>query len=267
LTGALAGFGRSHGSEFADRIASLNARFLAELLQLGIEQDLEDPDSATDPIARPQVDASDPVRCFHQLAAYAARLNAGAARAYESHIERVATGKITPGEVQQAASTYLEHRLPARLGRLVCLYFDLLNGLTELSTECEERYLRYLIDTSTSPDPAAPRAINLVAGVGETTSASLSVRNTADTQVTVRCAATEVRRADGVGPAFSPAITLAPDVFVLEPGQETNVEVCLQLDPSTYQPDALYVGELRVAHGDARRFDVPLRVTAVRGGQ
>ena len=61
---SLAGFVRSHGSEYAQRITGLNAHFLAELIQLSIEQHVEHLDSTTDSMARPEFDASDPVRCF-----------------------------------------------------------------------------------------------------------------------------------------------------------------------------------------------------------
>ena len=128
------GFVRSHGSEYAQRITSLNSHFLAELIRLGIEQHVEDLDSTTDSIGPTGARCLRSRSMLPAARAHAMRLHTLAVRAYESHIEQIATGKRTPAQVQQAASAYLERNLPVHLARLVHLYFDLLNSVTELST-------------------------------------------------------------------------------------------------------------------------------------
>jgi hypothetical protein len=157
------------------------------------------------------------------------------------------------------AESVVEH-----LGRITRLYFDLLNGLTDVRTSYEEQYLREVLATANQPGQSTPLEINLIAEVGETTSSSFSVANDSQTRAIIRCTTTDVRRADGVGPAFSPAIAIAPDELVLDPGQEASVRLGLLLDASVYEPDALYVGDLHISRTGEPRLDVPLRVTALQ---
>jgi hypothetical protein len=141
------------------------------------------------------------------------------------------------------------------------LSFALLNDLTDVRTKYQEDCLREALSIGT---PAGGHAITLVAEIGTTASASLSVAGTAPSRTTVRCIATDVRRADGVGPAFVPAIVITPNVLEVDPGAEAVVAISLPLDDSLYQPDALYVGDLQIVLGSESRIDVPLRITATR---
>ncbi len=104
--------------------------------------------------------------------------------------------------------------------------------------------------------------MTLVAPLGGVASASLSVANTKEERAHVRCRVTDVRRADGVGPAFTAATTIAPEQVELGPGEEVSVRVSIRLDAADYETNVLYVGELQVTGHGAPRLEVPLRITA-----
>ena len=57
----------------------------------------------------------------------------------------------------------------------------------------------------------------------------LLVANDEPVSEAMRCAITDVRREDGVGPAFEPDVTITPTQFDLEPGAEVPVACSLLL--------------------------------------
>ena len=89
----------------------------------------------------------------------------------------------------------------------------------------------------------------------------------ARTPLLVSCLATAVRRADGVGPAFVPAIALTPLEDTVRPGEELRVTTALSLDPGVYEPDVLYIGALRLMRQQSLHLEVPLHITATRSAR
>jgi hypothetical protein len=213
-------------------------------------------------------------------------------------IERVSQGQVSPADLQKSLAEFARSRgheyassisalherfldqlvqfslaratktspteldpVPAFVDQITRLYFTLLNDLTDVRTKHEEDYLRQALVIGA---PTGGEAITLVADVGATASASLSVASGTAAPATIQCIATDVRRADGVGPAFVPDIVITPDVLEVEPGAEAAVHLSLRLDESVYHPEALYVGELQILRGTRPRLDVPLRITATR---
>ena len=107
-----------------------------------------------------------------------------------------------------------------------------------------------------------PAVLNLIAPVGGIASASLSLTNTQDQPAIIRGSVTDIRRADGVGPAFAPKIIIAPDALELRPGAEASMILSLQLDAGDYAPEVLYVGAVHITRQGEPRVEVPLRVRA-----
>jgi hypothetical protein len=159
-----------------------------------------------------------------------------------------------------SASTALFHQI-------MRLYADVLGDFDGLRTREIEECFRTLLASATATARDASHALALTAALGDTASASIIVENSGTERLMVRCAATDVRRTDGVGPAFVPTVALAPDEQTLEPGQEARVRASLWLDAAVYEPDVLYVGALRVMRERSPHVDVPLRITATRGSR
>ena len=259
-------FAQAHASEYSTRLAEAGARFLAELLQLsaslGQQRPGSDPAAPEAEMVPPRFDASNPVRWFEQLAEYAGELNARAVRAYRAQLDRVAAGEATPSEVQQTTSDYLARQLPEYLQRMTHLYFDLLNVLSDVRARYEETYFRGVLGETRAEESEAPAALTLAGPSGETVSASLAVTNTAAQQTRIGYTVTEVRRTDGVGKAFVPAVTVFPETLELEPNEEGTLTLSLRLDPLEYDPEALYTGTLYVTGSAGLQVEVQLRILA-----
>jgi hypothetical protein len=78
----------------------------------------------------------------------------------------------------------------------------------------------------------------------------------------VRCHVSDVRRADGVDPAFAPDVTFSPEPLELGPGEEARLLLTLRLDEASFVPDAPYVATLHITGHGEPRLEVPLRITA-----
>jgi hypothetical protein len=260
-------FTQAHWPEYATKLAQLNGRFLSELIQIGTLYRPEQMDfasvSSDEPDLRPpQFNAADAATWFQQLADYAGQLNARALKAYRAQLDRVAAGETTPSEVQETTSKYLSNRLPDYLQHVGQLYLDLVSGLNDLRAEYEEKYFLGMLATAGRQDESQLLVLNLSAALGESTSASLEVENSTEKQTTIQCSITDVRRTDGVGPAFAPRITITPETFDLTPGESGTLRISVQLDESDYDVGALYSGTLFITGQAELPVEVLLRITA-----
>jgi hypothetical protein len=260
-------FMQAHAMRYSAKLTEVGARFLGGLLRLSAS--LPQPGAgsaaglAADPeITAPHFDPVNPAGWFEQLAEYAGRLNARALKTYRAQLDRVAAGEITPSEVQEATSDYLSHRLPDYLQQIAGLYFELLNGLNDVRAEYEENYFRGVLGSAAQEDHEKPVVLALTGLIGSRASASLSVTNTTGERATVRHLVSDVRRADGVGPAFDPRVSIVPSTLELGPKEDGVLNLSLELDSEHYDPDALYVGVIYITGGANLRVEVQLRITA-----
>ena len=263
----LPAFVQTQGTDYATKLAEINTQFFSGMVQLNTtySHELMDvilPGASIPPITPPAFDAADPIKWFQQLTDYAGQLNAAAVTAYQSLLERVAAGQAAPNRVQEASTDYRNQRLPEYLRRLSTLYFNLLNQLNDLRSGYEENFLASVLATATPQDQEMPAVVNLVAPVGGMTSASLSLTNARGEPVIIRGSVTAIRRADGVGPAFAPKMTIAPEALELRPGEEATMVLSLQLDEDDYAPEVLYTGAVYITRPGEPRVEVPLRVMA-----
>jgi hypothetical protein len=253
-------FAVTHGAEFTNRFAEVGSRFLGNLVRLGssFPQQAGGTDTAeTGPeISPPQFDASNPARWYEQVAEYAGQLNARAVKAYRSQLDRVAAGATTPSEVQQQTAEHMAQGLPNYMQRMTQIYFGLLNELNEVRAAYEEAYFRGVLATakSDSSDPAV--TLTLSGAAGTTAIVSLAVTNTTGQRTRIGHEVSDVRRVDGVGPSFIPAIVFAPEDLEIDSEEEGTLGISLTLDPQKYDVDRWYSGALLLTGGS----DVPLRV-------
>ena len=264
LQDMLTPFVQARGSDYTNKLAEISMHFFSGMVQIGTAYsdelaELAMPGLAEPPLQPPQFDTTDPIRWFQQLNDYANQLSARAVKAYQSLFERAAAGEMTPARLQEGSSDYLERRLPEHLRRLGGLYFDVLNGLSDLRANYEEEFLTGVLASVKGQEPFV---LNLTAPLGETASASLALSNTKDEPNIIRCRASDVRRADGVDPAFAPKITISPESLKLQPGEESSLTLSLRLDEGDYLPDILYVGTLDITSHGEPSIEVPLQIKA-----
>jgi hypothetical protein len=267
LQDLLPGFLQVRGTAYTNTLAELSSKFYGGLVQIGSAHsrelaELVVPGAPVPDVPPPQFDSTDPAKWFHRLTEYAGQLNARAMKVYQAHLSRVAAGETTPEQLQRAMAEYLERRLPEHLRQAGQLYFDLLNDLNDVRAGYEEEYLRGVLAAAQGAARDNAFVMTLVAPLGGTASASLVVENTRQERAQIRCRVTDVRRADGVGPAFAPSITIAPENIEIGPGEEMSIRLAIRLDKADYEPNVLYVGELHVTGHGEPRLEVPLKITA-----
>ena len=103
--------------------------------------------------------------------------------------------------------------------------------------------------------------LELSGSVPSRVSTALTIDNERNAATSVRCTATDVRRADGVGPAFVPPVTITPEVTQLAAKQSGTIEVAVHLDAQLFADRTSYVGAVQVSHADGTTVDIPLRIT------
>ena len=256
-------FAQAYAAEFSLQLAETGARFMTHLMHVGASfgqrasLDGEEPE-----LAPPRFDPHNPARWYEQLADYAGQLNARALRVYRAQLDRVARGEMTPSEVQQSASEQLAQRVPEYLQRLTQIYFDLLNGLNDIRAKYEEAYFRGVLAQAGDEDTDGPVVLSLFGVCGTTVSGSLAVTNTTPKRASISYRVTELRRADGIGPAFVPKLTILPEQPVLSSGEEAMVSLAVQLDAETFETDVPYVGAFNITGGPDLQVEVQLRIVA-----
>jgi hypothetical protein len=264
-------FAQTHGAVYSNQFAEITMQFFTGMLQTGTAYTdelahLVMPEDIGEPLP-PPLNIADPIRWYQQLSDYATELNAQMVRTYQLLLERVADGQISRDELEDVSNHYAEQHFPAYMQRMSALFFDLLNGLNDLYAGYQEEFLRSVLASADMADPEGTFALNLTAPLGKMASASMLLANTTDAPTTVRCSVSDVRRADGVGPAFVPDLKITPDNLSLEPGDEVRLTVALTLAADDFDPGALYIGELYIKEHGEPRMEVPLRIKAARRDQ
>lgn len=259
-------FAVAHAAEFTNRFAEVGSRFMGNLVRLGssFPQQAGASDSAeAEAETPPEFDPSNPSRWYEQVAEYAGKLNARAVQAYRSQLDRVAAGQTTPSEVQQQTAEQMAERLPNYMQGMTQIYFNLLNELNEVRAAYEETYFRGLLVTAKSDhsDPAV--TLTLSGPAGSTSTVSLAVTNTTEQRAQIAHQVSDVRRADGVGPGFVPAVAFAPEKLELDPNEEGTLTISLTLDAQQYEADRLYSGALLLAGGSEVPLRMDLRILAI----
>lgn len=100
------------------------------------------------------------------------------------------------------------------------------------------------------------RVEGIAGGTAETT---IAVQNDGEAAAAVRCQLTDVRRPDGIGPAFEPRVAFAPETLAIPPGRVSRVHVAIVLD-ERFDAGALYAGALDIASSDGPEQRLPIEI-------
>lgn len=187
------------------------------------------------------------------------------ASSYKSFLDRVAAGQVASDSLKQVASESLEQRFPEYLRQLGRLYFELLSGLNDLRAAGEQDFLAGTIAPTGRSNSSVALALSLTGPPGGSASATLSIANTREQPARIRYRFTDVRRADGIGPAFPLKISVTPEQLELQPSEEASLTLALGLDEADYAPNTLYVGALHITGHGEPRLEVPLRIMVTPG--
>jgi hypothetical protein len=243
-------FAETHGPRYASELAQANADFFGTLLQIVT--------GATEPA--PAFDASRPMDWFVRVTDYTTRHTRPLARSYEELAFRAANGSSTTTDLHAQVSADYNRRGAEQLHAMTRLYFDVLTRVSRLNASFEREYFSALLAAGT--ETLTQTRVELTAAIGERSTVVLAIENTRNEPADLYCTLTDLRRVDGVGPAFAPDSLIDIDRPVLEPGEEANVRLSIHLAPERFVPGLAYVGAMRVARRGDPPFDVPLQVVA-----
>jgi len=269
LESHLSTFAAVHAFSYSEQVANITMAFLVGLIRAGSAYAYELvrvvlPGAVPPPqIDVPEFEPGKSADWFRDLTLFAAAENVRVTAMLRMVMEKVQAGELTPAEVQQVSSEFHAEHLLNSTSRLVELYLDLLTGLEEAHAAFSERYLQSLMGTDHSGAAHPAGAAEIVAVLGQPTSIRFAVTNTDPGPAVVECTLSEMRRADGVGPAFDPVADTTPRRLELLPEAEATVELRIHADASHFQPGALYDGVFRVASATRTLLELPLRIRAV----
>ena len=184
----------------------------------------------------------------------------GAIETYFARLAALARGEITPNELRRGAANRLNVAIADELSRASNAWFDFLGALDEQRGRFAEEYLMTVLR---SVDPVGFHGdVVEIAGPLNTTAATVVTLDGGEMErAVVRCAVSDVRRADGVGPAFIPQLVLAPEEIVLGRERDAQLSLSLWLDETIYDRETPYVGALHLTRDGAPRLEIPLRIT------
>lgn len=256
-------FVKANGAAYTERLTALGGEFLSSLTQLD-PSGSDARDEIDGEIPAPIFEPGNPARWFEQYAEYAGQLNARAVKAYRRQLDRVAMGEITPEEVQQKVVNQLSRQLPEQLQRAGQLYFAMIDRLNEIRARYEEEYFLGILALAERREQDVLITLPLSGPLGGLAFASFNVTNSTSAKTPIHYVVTEIRRSDGVGAAFAPAIAIAPEALDLDPGEEQTISVSLQLVPDRYQLDTPYTGFLYVTGDGDLRVEMRMRIVATQ---
>jgi hypothetical protein len=172
----------------------------------------------------------------------------------------VAAGDKPPGEFRRASTKQLNTTFASALTCGARAWFDLLGALDEERGRFAEEYL---VDVLRRANPLGFHGdvVELSGPMNTRLTTTVTLDNTLTDRAVIHCGVSDVRRADGIGPGFAPALVFAPEEIIVEGAEDAQLSVSLWLDSTIYETQSAYVGSLHISRDDAPRLDIPLRIT------
>jgi hypothetical protein len=243
----------SYAAELADltmnfltRLVGLRSDYVCALVQ-GIAAGAPAPARPTPP----RFDPTDPVEWFERLNQYATAETSVA----EAIVRSAVRGECAPDD------NVSSEPLSMAAAKTVDTFLELLTRLEDMNSDYGRRYLTTVLGLTRDCEKTGA-TLQAVAALGQTATARFAIANNSDADATVRCALTDLRRSDGVGPAFEPDATLTPNNFRLPVGAEEVIQLSVRLAECDFEDGPLYTGGVRVLGiGDAV-VEIPLNVRA-----
>jgi hypothetical protein len=254
----LAAFLATNAESYAAEVADLTMNVLTRLIGLSsdyvcaLAQGMAPDSSAPARPTPPRFDPTDPVDWFERLNQYAA--------AETSVAKAILRSAVDAGDCEPVENPGPEP-FSIAAAKTADTFLELLIRLEDINTDYGRRYLTSVLGL-TRDSEKAEATLEAVAPLGQTATMRFAISNDSDADATVRCVLTDLRRSDGVGPAFEPEATLTPDNFRLPVGAEEFIQLSVRLDEPDFEDGPVYTGGVRVLGiGDAV-VEIPLNLRA-----
>ena len=230
---------------FLSALVDVNADYVRELMNVTSGE------AGHDVGAPPAFDPADTVGWYARLTEYAANRSEEIVSAV-----RAAVGARDARSTDTAADAGA-----AAVARLADVFLSLMSRVDGINAAYGSRYLEELLAMGRPAEHAGTSA-RARAQLGEAATIKIAVCNTTVSTATVRCVMTDLRRSDGVGPAFEPIATITPSHFSLAAGQEEAVTVSIALEEPAFVPGPIYSGSIRILGIGDGLLDVPIEIRA-----
>jgi hypothetical protein len=254
----LAAFLATNAESYAAEVADLTMNVLTRLIGLSsdcvcaLAQGIAPDSSAPARPTPPRFDPTDPVDWFGRLNEYAAAETSVAKAILHSAIDAVGR------EPAESPST---EPFSIAAAKTADTFLELLMRLEDINTDYGRRYLTSVLGL-TRDSEKAEATLAAVAPLGQTATMRFAITNNSDADATVRCLLTDLRRSDGVGPAFEPDATLTPNNFRLPVGAEEFIQLSVRLAESDFEDGPVYTGGVRVLGVGDAVVEIPLNLRA-----
>lgn len=267
LDSQLAAFLATNVATYTEDIAETGLQFLTGLIAAGttytheLVERIAPGELDTERRALPTIARGDWATGLQALTEFAQAENADIAALLRALMAKVATGALSPDGMHASSQEFHGKHLPGTVDELVALLFDLMTSLEEAHADLGTRALQAVLDLPGEADPSDV-SLDLVGPIGGTASARLAVANNEPEPTTLRAVMTDVRRTDGIGPAFDPDVAIRPARFTLSPLAEEVVTVTARLVAAAFEPGVEYTGALHVLSPGRLVLGVPVRMRA-----
>jgi hypothetical protein len=183
---------------------------------------------------------------YQAVTAYMLEQTQSALARYQSVLERVASGRITPSSIQEYARKFASDRTLLLSRDTANLQLKFFENLLQLNQDFADDLFGYLARDESGRVNGSIESISLdlIGRAGSTVAASLTLENTTARTSEVHCAISEFRKADGTGPTFRAPLEVDPVEFPLNPGETRVVALRLYLSPDVFVPNQNYTGTL-----------------------
>jgi hypothetical protein len=251
----LAAFLATNAESYAAEVADLTMNVLTRLIGLSsdyvcaLAQGIAPDSSAPARPTPPRFDPTDPVDWFQRLNQYAVAETSVAKAILCSAVGREPAENLGTEPFSIAAAKTAD------------TFLELLIRLEDINTDFGRRYLTSVLGL-TRDSQKAEVTLEAVAPLGQTATIRFAVSNNSDADATVRCVLTDLRRSDGVGPAFEPDATLTPNNFRLRVGAEEFIQLSVRLAESHFEDGPVYSGGVRVLGVGDAVVEIPVKLRA-----
>ena len=267
LDNQFAAFLATNAATYADDVAETGLRFLTGLIAAGttytheLVERIAPGELETERRAPPIIARGDWTTGLQGLTDFAKAENTAVAALLRALMEKVASGALSPDGMHASSEEFHGEHLPETVDELVTLFFDLMTTLEEAHADFGNRALLTVLDLPGETE-TGETSLELVGPIGKTASARLAVANNESEPTALRAVMTDVRRSDGIGPAFDPDVTIRPARFTLAPLAEEVVTLTVRLAAKVFEPGPEYVGTLHILSPGRTVLAVPVRIRA-----
>lgn len=254
---------QEHAATSTRELVELSVGLLAGLLHVEAKyreamlDGLLPPDGPVPPPPAPS--SIDLTNWFQTLAKYAAEQSARGVARHQQLVERVASGEITPAQMQEQSRRYLESHAAEFVGEVMDLGLTFVGRLQQSSTNLSDGlYDRVLgSEGGESSPPEPPLVLDLRGASGSVVTREIVVENTRAEAADVACRVSEFTQRAG-GPSFATGAAVVPSRFTLAAGQSRDVTLSLPLERDSFAPGVDYFAILRISGAGEREMVVQL---------